>query len=180
MESKICFKCNADKKLPEFYKHKGMADGYLGKCKECAKSDAKERFNNLSLDKDWVEKEKERGREKYYRLGYKDLYKQTPESKKRDMQKYFDKYPEKRKAHIFSNSLKPKIKGNHLHHWSYNEQHYKDVIELSPKDHAFLHRHIKYVQDAKIYKSIYGELLDTKLKHEDFLYSILNIEKYYA
>lgn len=38
---KKCFKCGADKALHDFYKHEKMADGHLGKCKECTKKDVR-------------------------------------------------------------------------------------------------------------------------------------------
>ncbi|MEX0595439.1 MAG: hypothetical protein WD512_02985, partial [Candidatus Paceibacterota bacterium] len=45
--TKICFKCNLEKPLSEYYKHKQMLDGHLNKCKLCTKVDVRERESSL-------------------------------------------------------------------------------------------------------------------------------------
>jgi hypothetical protein len=48
IRSKVCFKCNINKQLTEYYKHAQMGDGHLNKCKDCTKKDANQhRANNL-------------------------------------------------------------------------------------------------------------------------------------
>jgi len=36
---KVCFKCQQVLPIEDFYKHPGMADGHLSKCKECTRAD---------------------------------------------------------------------------------------------------------------------------------------------
>ena len=164
---KKCFKCNIVKDLTEYYKHKKMGDGHLNKCKDCTKKDTKGRLAEKLKDPSFIESEKSRHRDKYHRLNYKDKHKPTFEQKKKAIDKYKEKYPEKVKARNSSSHLKAKKLGNHLHHWSYNEEHFKDVIEITEKKHYLIHRFMVYEQDKKMYRATHDEkqLLDTKEKH---------------
>lgn len=58
---KICFKCKKKKNKEDFYKHPGMGDGYLGKCKLCTKNEAKKNYFQNHEEK----KEYDRYRHRY-------------------------------------------------------------------------------------------------------------------
>jgi hypothetical protein len=143
-----------------------MGDGHLNKCKSCTKNDSAEREEKLRQDPAWVESEKVRAREKYHRLGYRELHKPTTEQKREVMKRHNKKFPEKKKARIMAQHLVPKTPGNELHHWSYNKDHWKDVIELSVAEHNKLHRYILYDPERMMYRRCdTNVLLDTKESH---------------
>lgn len=171
---KVCFKCNIEKPLSEFYTHKRMSDGHLNKCKDCTKRDTGVRYNTLIKDESFAELERKRHREKYHRLGYKEKHKPTPDEKKETMYRYAQKYPEKNACRGVSSKLGGAPYGMHYHHWSYNPEHKLSVILLTIKDHNLLHRFIKYDQEAKMYRTRNGELLDTIEKHTEYYNLILS------
>lgn len=162
---KKCFKCGKSKQLTAFYKHAQMKDGYLNKCKECNKKDIKLNYEINMTKEGFVEKERKRGREKYRRL--------YPNSGKGDTKRnirYAEKYPEKLYAKFASARLKKPFHSAEKHHWSYNEDHYTDVIWLIKKEHMKCHRFIVYDQEQMMYRRFdTNELLDSKLTHEIFI-----------
>jgi hypothetical protein len=171
---KICINCKIEKPLDNFYKHKGMFDGLLNKCIDCCKQQSKEREDFLrNNDKDWLEREKERAREKYYRLGMNWKKPTTAIAVNRSIN-YRKNFPEKYAAKIKSQRL-PKInKSNQLHHWSYNEEHYRDCIELNIKEHNLIHRFLIYDQEYMKYRTLENILLESKEDHLNYINNIIS------
>jgi hypothetical protein len=164
--TKKCFKCNEDKPMSEFYKHKAMGDGHLNKCKQCTKLDSAATLKKNTSTEAGLELERARHRDKYHRLGYKDKHKPSSISKKEIMERYKSKYPEKKKSRLKSNIKK----GFEGHHWSYNDNHLKDVIHLTTKDHNKAHRFLIYDKDLKMYRRKDNQiLLDTRELHEEYI-----------
>lgn len=86
MDSKACFKCNKCQPLSEFYKHKGMADGHLNKCKTCTRADAaSHRLENIEDIRAYDRRRGNRQDKGYVR-------------------EYRDRYPNKYKAHVLVNN----------------------------------------------------------------------------
>lgn len=172
MEGKLekeCFKCGKILPIDEFYVHKMMTDGHLNKCKKCTKNDIKKREKELRNDPEWIEKERERGRNKYYRLGYKGKNKPSRERKREIMNTYRKKFPEKCLAAKYTEIYLTKIPGFNLHHWSYNQEDWLDVIQLTIKKHNELHRSLIYNQEIMMHFTKDGKVLDTKNKHIDYM-----------
>lgn len=158
MSTKICFKCGEEKDLSEFYKHPQTKDGRMNKCKSCTKSDVNKNYQINSQDPKWMEKERERAKEKYSRLDYKNK------------QLIWDKDKPWTQSYIYKNlNRKFKLpKGYELHHWNYNDEYLEDVFILSIEAHRKLHTFLEFDLDKRIFKDLEGNYLDTKEKHQAY------------
>lgn len=159
--TKVCFKCKKEKPLSEFYKHKAMGDGYLGKCKECTKNDVKVKYVENIQNDDYIEKERARGREKYKRLKYSERtqYKKPYSRGTRSIHKFFKK-------------LDINLDGKELHHWNYTLKY--DVFILNIRAHKLIHKTIKYNEILNCFETLEGIVLNTKKLHYEY---ILNVFK---
>ena len=158
---KTCFKCGESKPYSEFYKHPKMADGHLGKCKECTKKDSTSRRNN-KLDE---VREYDRNRPNAYERGLKSSESVKQRRKEDDAYREKvnltkarnrEKFPGKTKArNALSNAIRDEKVHRpstcsacnasctpHGHHWSYEEEHWLDVRWLCTECHGREHKRL--------------------------------------
>ena len=166
MESKKCIICNIEKVVSDYYVHRKMADGHLNKCKQCCKSQAAERHHKLYKDESFIEKERQRGREKYKRLNYYE------KSKKSIVDKPWVKTQIYKNLHR-NNKCKS---GYELHHWNYNDSYLEDVVVLTISEHRRLHKKLTLDKEKRIFIHN-GEYLDTKEKHMKAIENILYVHQ---
>lgn len=154
METKKCFKCGKILPITEFYKHPKMADGHLGKCKECTKTDTIKNYNKKREDSEFVEKERIRGREKYERL-YKPDY-------LRNVCNFDTPYkPLVSNKHTsrYLRSLGYNTDGKEAHHWNYNEP--KQIFLLTTEAHHRIHQFVIVNYDDGFCYTLDGIKLNT-------------------
>ena len=139
MKTKVCKQCGKLLPLEDFYINNSMSDGHFNKCKECIKSNVHANYLNNLNNPEYVEKERKRGREKYYRLGY-------VERKSRTM-----KMTNHGSARNISRDLRKigvNLKKKECHHWNYNFP--KSVFVMSRRAHKRIHKHLSLDMDSGV------------------------------
>lgn len=99
---KVCKECQQKKSIDDFYKHKGMSDGRLGRCIECVK----QRVRKNRLDKIDYYREYDKFRSSIpKRVSARKEYLQTDNgkaSKQKAQKNYRERYPMKYAAHVIT------------------------------------------------------------------------------
>ena len=191
---KTCSKCGESKPVDDFQPRKTSKDGRRCACRECENKRKLEwhhmkmnddqyratRRNNqikyrednpgmsARMAREWGAKNRELVRERC-----KLYYVRNRETIIERQSKY---HPNKTRAK--NQAAKYRKDGFELHHWSYNECHFEDVIQLSIIEHSRIHQWMVFDEDTLLFrKKTDNELLKTKQDHMEYMEFVLS-EKY--
>jgi len=162
-----CKKCNIEKPEGDFYRH-----SQTGKprsiCKVCTYQNQRTRIDRNKSIPGWWENELAKHRQ-YYKN--EKPRKRTAQNSTKAGRAIRAKFPEKYEALKRSSMVPLKNPSLQRHHWSYCPEHYIDIIEIARQDHKKAHRFMIYDQERMMYRRCDNlELLDTKEKHEAYIY----------
>lgn len=153
LDTKVCFKCQKELPIDDFYKHPRMADGRLGKCKSCTKSDVS---GNRRDKVDYYRNYDQARNSSPDRVAARFAYQHSDRGREvsRPIKKaWADRNPRKRAAQIlFRNRLRnaPELgpfpcihcgAKAHAHHENYDKP--LDVVWLCPLHHKQRHKEMK-------------------------------------
>ena len=145
---KVCKECGIEKPLDDFYRHSGMADGYLNICKRCKCS-----YQANRPKKKLAEIERRRNkkpdRRRHLAMNAARWRKENPDKVRRQVARY----PDRRRARIaVGNAIRDgylqrkqcEVCGDpksHAHHEDYNRS--LDVVWLCARHHRERHEERK-------------------------------------
>lgn len=135
--TKQCMRCGEVKPTTEFYKHKGMADGYLNKCKKCTRKEARD--NRAEKLEYYRQYDRDRSKTESRKAQYAEK-----QRRKRAASKQYDKAHNATKRAIESGKIiRPdaceRCGGTPVQ--AHHDDHYKvfDIMWLCPVCHAQRH-----------------------------------------
>ena len=146
---KTCFVCKIEKELSEFYRHKKMADGYLGKCRACHRAAISANIERRKQDPMWLVKERERCRIKIAAARASGRYKDSPNSRAARIA-WSKRNRHKRNAQLKARRAIPRTVATicqrcgkvpkllHRHHPDYSKP--LEILWLCPACHGLVHR----------------------------------------
>jgi len=185
---KPCSKCKEVKPLIEFSRQKGRKYGVSSQCRECSSSRNKAHYQEnkdkiLAKHKEYYDNNTEKFAElnKKWNDTHKDYvkarsakyYQENTDRINSKNAEWREKFPEKEKAREYANRKLGSRDGCHKHHWSYNEEHWLDVIELTISEHRKLHTVMSYNPTEKKYECENGTLLDSREKHGEYMVKMI-------
>lgn len=142
---KSCFKCGENKQLSAFYKHEGMLDGHLNKCKECSKKDVrKNRRSNIDYYMEYDKQKYLKKPDKQRRSSYQLERNKISPNKKRATSAINNAVRDRKMFRPNVCEFCGKLCKPHAHHSSYSEDMFLLVTWLCASCHLTLHKHFEF------------------------------------